>query len=135
MPVRSRPYRSSVTTSSLTQVRSAARVKALDSAAMLAILQGDYARAEAFLGESLALARELGISRQTFYVYERRFRDGALAGLLPRPRAPYRHPNQTPVQVADRIECWWRELAQGGLDHGARHHLPTGNHRAQTCRQ
>jgi hypothetical protein len=74
-------------------------------------------------GQSLnvtALARELGISRQTFYVYERRFRDGALAGLLPRPRAPYRHPNQTPVQVADRIECWWRELAQGGLDHGAR---------------
>ena len=37
-----------------------ARIQVLDGAAMLAILQGDYARAETFLTESLELARELG---------------------------------------------------------------------------
>ncbi len=37
-----------------------ARIQVLDGAAMLAILQGDYARAATFLTESLGLARELG---------------------------------------------------------------------------
>ena len=37
-----------------------ARIQVLDGAAMLAILQGDYARAESFLTESLGLARKLG---------------------------------------------------------------------------
>jgi predicted ATPase/transcriptional regulator with XRE-family HTH domain len=42
------------------QAATPARIQVLDGAAMLAILQGDYARAETFLNESLELARELG---------------------------------------------------------------------------
>ena len=66
-----------------------------------------------------ALARELGISRETFYVYERRFRVEGLSGLVSRSRAPFRHPNQTPVEVEDLIEQWWHKLLEQGLDHGA----------------
>jgi len=67
-----------------------------------------------------ALVAELGISRQTFYVYERRFAKEGLSGLVARSRAPQRHPNQVSVQVEDRIEAWWHKLRGGGLDHGAR---------------
>jgi non-specific serine/threonine protein kinase len=42
------------------QAATPARIQALDGAAMLAILQGDYSRAATFLDESLVLARELG---------------------------------------------------------------------------
>ena len=44
-----------------------------------------------------ALVAELGISRQTFYVYERRFAKEGLSGLVARSRAPQRHPNQVSV--------------------------------------
>lgn len=74
-------------------------------------------------GEQLnvtALAAELGVSRQSFYVYERRFEVEGLAGLVPASRAPRRHPNQTPVEVEDVIEQWWHQLQGQGLDHGAR---------------
>lgn len=67
-----------------------------------------------------ALAAELGISRQTFYVYERRFAQEGLAGLVARSRAPGRHPNQVPADVEDRIVAWWHKLRGEGLDHGAR---------------
>lgn len=67
-----------------------------------------------------ALVAELGISRQTFYVYERRFAEEGLTGLMARSRAPGRHPNQVPVEVEDRIETWWHQLRGEGLDHGAR---------------
>lgn len=67
-----------------------------------------------------ALVTELGISRETFYLYERRFKREGLAGLVPRSRAPHRHPNQTAVEVEDQIECWWHKLKGEGLDHGAR---------------
>jgi transposase InsO family protein len=67
-----------------------------------------------------ALAAELGTSRQSFYVYERRFAAEGLVGLLPRSRAPHRHPNQTPAEVEDLIEQWWHKLRGQGLDHGAR---------------
>lgn len=67
-----------------------------------------------------ALAAELGISRESFYVYERRYAEEGLAGLVPRSRAPGRHPNQTPIEVEDLIEQWWHKLRGQGLDHGAR---------------
>ena len=67
-----------------------------------------------------ALAEELGISRQSYYVYEHRFADAGLAGLVPRSRAPGSHPNQTPVEVEDQIEHWWHKLRDQGFDHGAR---------------
>lgn len=67
-----------------------------------------------------ALAAELGISRESFYVYERRFAEEGLAGLVPRSRAPRGHPNQTPALLEDLIEQWWHKLHDAGLDHGAR---------------
>ena len=67
-----------------------------------------------------ALVAELGVSRASFYVYERRFAEEGLAGLVPRSRAPRRHPNQTPVEVEDLIERWWHKLRSEGMDHGAR---------------
>lgn len=67
-----------------------------------------------------ALVAELGISRQSFYVYERRFSEEGFAGLVPRSRAPQRHPNQTLPEVEDVIERWWHKLCEQGLDHGAR---------------
>lgn len=67
-----------------------------------------------------ALADELGVSRQTVYVYRRRFQAEGPPGLLDRSRAPLQHPNQTPVQVEDLIEAWWDKLSGEGLDNGAR---------------
>lgn len=67
-----------------------------------------------------ALCAELGISRQTFYVYERRFGAEGVAGLVPRSRAPRSHPNRTPPAVEALIARWHRRLAAAGLDAGAR---------------
>ena len=62
---------------------SAARVQALDGAAMLAILQGDYIRAGVFLDESLALARNLAdpilIGEATAYAGYLAYRHGDYA--------------------------------------------------------
>lgn len=66
------------------------------------------------------LCAELGISRQTFYVYERRYREEGVTGLLPRSRAPVRRPNRTSEATADAIVAWAEKLAEDGLDHGAR---------------
>jgi transposase InsO family protein len=74
-------------------------------------------------GEQLnvtALVAELGISRETFYVYEHRFGEEGLPGLVARSRAPGTHPNQTTVEVEDLIEAWWHKLCGEGFDHGAR---------------
>jgi transposase InsO family protein len=66
------------------------------------------------------LCIRLGITRERFYVYERRFREEGLPGLLARSRAPHRHPNQASAVVADEIEAWWHKLGDQGLDNGAR---------------
>jgi transposase InsO family protein len=70
--------------------------------------------------EVTGLCERLGISRQSFYVYERRFSAEGVTGLLPRSRAPRTHPNQTPAEVEDAIVARWQELRDRGLDHGAR---------------
>jgi transposase InsO family protein len=66
------------------------------------------------------LSTELGISRQTFYVYERRYAEQGLPGLVPRSRAAHRHPNQVPLEVEDRLVDKREELVSRGLDGGAR---------------
>lgn len=70
--------------------------------------------------EVASLCRELGISRQTFYVYERRFLAGGLSGLLPRSRAPRSHPNGSSEAVEELVVAWRAKLADQGLDNGAR---------------
>ena len=67
-----------------------------------------------------ALAAELGVSRQTFYVYERRFLKEGLVGLLPRSRAPVWHPNRVPEVVEEQIVGWHERLCEQGLDAGGR---------------
>ena len=65
-----------------------------------------------------AFCAEHGISRQTFYVYRRRFQAEGLQGLLPRSRRPARSPSSTSeptvqavLAVHDRLreQGWIRE--------------------------
>lgn len=66
------------------------------------------------------LCRRQGISRQSFYVYRRRFLAQGLEGLLPQSRRPHSSPGATDAAVlAVVIECHDRLEAQG-WDAGAR---------------
>ena len=49
------------------------------------------------------LCRQYGIARKTGYIWVERYGEEGLAGLSDRPRAPYRHPNQTPETVEQQI--------------------------------
>jgi transposase InsO family protein len=66
-----------------------------------------------------AFCREVGISRQTFYVWRRRFAEEGLAGLEPRSTAPQTSPGRTPVEVEDLIVELRKGLEEEGLDAGA----------------
>jgi len=66
------------------------------------------------------LCEELEISRQTFYVYARRYAEEGLAGLVPRSRAALSHPNQLASEVEDTLVAKRLELVGQGLDGGAR---------------
>jgi len=62
------------------------------------------------------LCAELGISRQTFYKYRRRWREEGPAGLVERSRAPKRSPQLMPAALEDEIVRLRKELP---LDNGA----------------
>lgn len=62
------------------------------------------------------LCQEVGISRQTFYKYRRRFRAEGLAGLVERSRRPHRSPGMIPAELEDEIVRLRKELP---LDNGA----------------
>lgn len=66
-----------------------------------------------------AFCREMGVSRETFYVWRRRFAEEGLAGLEPRSTAPKTSPNQTPVDVEELIVALRKELIEQGHDAGA----------------
>jgi transposase InsO family protein len=66
-----------------------------------------------------AFCREVGISRQTFYVWRRRFAEEGLAGLEPRSTAPKSSPHRTPAGIEDLIVGLRKELEENGLDAGA----------------
>ena len=67
-----------------------------------------------------ATCRELGISRQTFYVYERRYAELGLSGVLePVSRRPRRSPTQTCAAVEEVIVRLRKQLADDGWDNGA----------------
>lgn len=66
-----------------------------------------------------AFCRELGISRQTFYVWRRRFTADGLDGLEPLSRAPHRSPHRVGDETEDRIVALRKELDELGVDAGA----------------
>ena len=67
-----------------------------------------------------AFCAEQGISRQTFYVYRRRFRAEGIQGVLPRSRRPTRSPSMTAEAVAERVVAVHDQLLEQGWDAGAR---------------
>ena len=50
-----------------------------------------------------ALCERFGISRETGYVWLRRYRQGGPEGLVEVNRAPLRHPNQTPISIEEAV--------------------------------
>lgn len=75
-------------------------------------------------GETLnvtALCVELDLSRERFYVFEARYREGGLPAVLePLSRRPHSSPTQTSSEVEDLIVRVRAELADDGWDAGAR---------------
>lgn len=63
-----------------------------------------------------ALCAELGVSRQSFYKYRRRWLEDGPAGLVERSRRPLSSPTQTALEVEDRIVRLRKELV---VDNGA----------------
>jgi len=63
-----------------------------------------------------ALCGELGISRQTFYKYRRRWGAEGLEGLVERSRRPHRSPGLMPLEIEERIVGLRKELP---VDNGA----------------
>ena len=66
-----------------------------------------------------AVCRDEGVSRAVFYKYVDRVRREGLDGLAERSRRPHSSPQQTPVEVEDRVVRLRKELDDTGLDHGA----------------
>jgi transposase InsO family protein/transposase-like protein len=65
------------------------------------------------------VCEEVGISRQSFYKYVARCRVEGLAGFEPRSRRPLTCPQAVAAEVEDAVIGWRKQLADGGLDHGA----------------
>src|SRR6478609_256909 len=59
------------------------------------------------------------ISRQTFYKFRQRFRDGGIDGLHDRSRRPLTSPGQTSAEVEDLVVRRRKQLIEQGRDHGA----------------
>lgn len=66
-----------------------------------------------------AFCAENGISRQTYYVFKRRFDAGGLEALVPRSRRPLSSPTATDATVMALVIDKQATLIAGGLDSGA----------------
>jgi transposase InsO family protein len=66
-----------------------------------------------------AFCREHGLTRETFYVWKRRFDAEGLAGLEARSRAPKTSPQRIGSDVEDAIVALRKELTNKGWDAGA----------------
>jgi transposase InsO family protein/transposase-like protein len=64
------------------------------------------------------LCQELDISRETFYVWKRRYLAEGLSGLEARSRAPRHSPHRVDPVVEERIVALRKELNDFGADHG-----------------
>lgn len=71
-------------------------------------------------GSVRAKCAELGVSRDTFYRYRRRFRERGVEGLLDDSSRPRSSPSRTPPSMVELIVTKRAELAAAGWDHGAR---------------
>ncbi|HEU5454613.1 MAG TPA: integrase core domain-containing protein [Nocardioides sp.] len=71
-------------------------------------------------GSVTDLCAELGVSRDTYYRYLARLREGGLEGLVPRSRRPRRSPGATDPETVATIIAKHDELVAGGWDGGAR---------------
>ena len=81
---------------------------------LLAMLAGDHG------GQSVtAICAQFGISRQTYYVAQRRHLADGVVGLLGRSRRPASSPGQTPAELEQLIVRLRVELTDSGLDNGA----------------
>ena len=67
-----------------------------------------------------AFCAEHGISRQTFYVYRRRFAEQGVQGVLPICRRPRSSPNQTTEVMTEAVVAMHDQLREEGWDAGAR---------------
>src|SRR5919201_4147318 len=65
-----------------------------------------------------AFCCEHGISRETFYVWRRRYRAEGLDGLEPRSRAPKSRPQRIGSELEDLIVGLRKELTDLGVDAG-----------------
>jgi transposase InsO family protein len=82
----------------------------------LAAVFADVAQGRATVTKVCA---ELGISRDTYYRYRRRFAADGLAGLQPRSRAPKTSPTRTGEPMTGLIVAARHRLAREGWDNGA----------------
>jgi transposase InsO family protein len=62
--------------------------------------------------------REYGLSRETFYVWRRRYLRDGLVGLEPRSRAPRTSPGRVDGAVAEAVVALRKELVDRGVDAG-----------------
>jgi transposase InsO family protein len=65
-----------------------------------------------------AFCREHGVSRETFYVWRRRFKAAGLDGLEPRSRAPLSSPQRIGVELEEAMVALRKELDELGADCG-----------------
>lgn len=82
----------------------------------------DFRMAAALAGQIDNVAqfcRDNGISRETFYKFRKRFREGGIEGLQDRSRRPLTSPGQTPVEVEELVVRRRKQLIEQGRDHGA----------------
>lgn len=80
-----------------------------------------------------AFCREHGISRESFYVWRRRYQAEGLDGLEPRSRAPGRNPRRIAPATEDAIVALRKQLENAGVDAGPatiQWHLGRRGHRA-----
>ena len=70
-------------------------------------------------GKVAATCRDLGVSRQTFYKYVRRFRADGVPGLYPDSRRPHQSPTRLPVELEDVLITIRKQEAEAGWDYGA----------------
>jgi transposase InsO family protein/transposase-like protein len=82
----------------------------------LAAVFADVAQGRATVTQVCA---ELGISRDTYYRYRRRFAAQGLAGLQPRSRAPKTSPTRTGEPMTGLIVAARQQLEREGWDNGA----------------
>lgn len=66
-----------------------------------------------------AVCEQLGISRQTYYVYRRRFEAEGIDGLTPRSRRPHHSPRQLSAASEDAVVAACKSLDADGWDCGA----------------